>query len=63
VSQTSVEVPEQRELQEIVSLLADLCDAASKLPEGAERQNALQEIRGYQVRIAGLVQSFGLRTA
>ena len=44
--QGAVEVPEIRKMQEIVTMLANLLDAAHRLPEGTERQNALREIRG-----------------
>jgi hypothetical protein len=59
LSQVAVEVPEIAKMQEIVTLLANLRDAAHKLPDGAERQNALREIRGYQIRMAAFVRRLG----
>ena len=47
--------PELNKLEEIVTMLANLWDAAYRLPEGPERQNALQEIAGYQIRIVTFV--------
>jgi hypothetical protein len=54
--QGAVEVPEISKMQEIVTMLANLRDAAHQLPEGTERQNALREIRGYQIRMATFVR-------
>jgi hypothetical protein len=54
-------VLEAAKLQEIVALLANLRDAAHQLPEGTERQNALREIRGYQIRIAAFVRRLGVQ--
>jgi hypothetical protein len=61
--QGAVEVPEISRMQEIVTMLANLLDAAHRLPEGMERQNALREIRGYQIRMAALVQRLGSTAA
>jgi hypothetical protein len=57
--QAAVEVPELRKMQEIVTMLANLRDAAHQLPEGTERQNALREISGYQIRMAAFVRRLG----
>jgi hypothetical protein len=54
-----VEVPEISRMREIVTMLANLLDAAHRLPEGIERQDALREIRGYQISMAALVQRLG----
>lgn len=54
--QGAVEVPELNKMQEIVTMLANLWDAAHQLPEGLERQNALREIGGYQIRMAAFVR-------
>ena len=55
--QGAVEVPEIiSKMQEVVTMLANLRDAAHQLPEGTERQNALREIRGYQIRMAAFVR-------
>jgi hypothetical protein len=55
----AVEVPEMGKMQEVVTMLANLWDAAHRLPEGTERQNALREIRGYQIRMAAFVRRLG----
>jgi len=54
--QRAVEVSEISKVQEIVTMLANLVDAAYRLPEGIERQHAFREIRGYQIRMATLVR-------
>lgn len=54
--QGAVEVLEITKMQEIVTMLANLRDAAHQLPEGTERQNALREIRDYQIRMAAFVR-------
>ena len=54
--QGAVEVLEISKMQEIVTMLANLRDAALQLPEGAERQNALREIRDFQLRLAAFVR-------
>ena len=51
----AVELPESKKVEEIVTMLANLWDAAHRLPEGTERQNAIREIAGYQIRIVALV--------
>ena len=57
--QVVVEVPEITKMQEIVTLLANLRHAAHQLPDGADRQNALREIGGYQIRMAAFVRRLG----
>jgi hypothetical protein len=52
LSQSAVKVPDLNQMQEVVTLLANLRDTAHQLPEGSERQNALREISGYQIRMA-----------
>ena len=59
MNQVAVEVSEITKMQEIVTLLANLRDAAHRLPEGTERQNALREIGGYQIRMAAFVRRLG----
>jgi hypothetical protein len=54
--QGAVEVLEITKMQEIVTMLANLRDAAHQLPEGIERQNSLREIIGYQIRMAAFVR-------
>ena len=63
LSQAAVRVSEIYKLQEMVALLADLRDAAHRLPEGTDRQNALREIRGYQIKMAGFVRRLGAMAA
>jgi hypothetical protein len=53
--QGAVEVLEISKMQEIVTMLANLRDAAHQLPEGPERQNALREIGDFQIRMAAFV--------
>jgi hypothetical protein len=48
-------------MQEVVTMLANLLDAAHRLPEGMERQNALREIRDYQYRAAKLMSVIAIR--
>jgi hypothetical protein len=43
-------------MQEIVTILANLLHAAHRLPDGTERQNALREIEGYQIRTAAFIR-------
>jgi hypothetical protein len=57
--QGAVEVLEISKMQELVTMLANLRDAAHQLPEGTERQTALHEIRGYQIRMAAFIQRLG----
>ena len=53
--QGAVEVLEISKMQEIVTMLANLRDAAHQLPESPERQNALREIGDFQIRMAAFV--------
>jgi len=54
--QGAVEVLEISKMQEIVTTLANLQDAALQLPDGPERQNALREIKDFQIRLAAFVR-------
>jgi hypothetical protein len=63
VVHSPVEVPEISRMREIVTMLANLLDAAHRLPEGIERQDALREIRGYQISMAALVRRLGSTAA
>jgi len=54
--QGAVEVLEISKMQEIVTTLANLRDAALQLPDGPERQNALREIKDFQIRLAAFVR-------
>ena len=51
LSDCTVRVPEIEKLKEIVQLQASLWHATQRPPAGAERENALQEIRGFQNRM------------
>jgi len=55
LSDCAVRVPEIEELKEIVQLQANLWHAAQRLPVGAERENALREIRGFQNRMTTFI--------
>jgi hypothetical protein len=59
LNQVAVEIPDITKMQEVITLLANLRDAAHQLPEGTERQNALREIKGYQMRMAAFVRRLG----
>jgi hypothetical protein len=52
----AVRVPEIEKLKEIVQLQASLWHAAQRLPAGAERENALREIRGFQNRMTAFIR-------
>ena len=52
--QGAVEVLEINKMQEIVTMLANLRDAAHQIPEGPERQNG--EIKDFQIRSAAFVR-------
>jgi hypothetical protein len=43
------------QLKDIALLLASLWEAAQRLPEGSERQDAFREINSFQRRVAALV--------
>jgi hypothetical protein len=59
LSQCAVGVQEFDRLKEIVELQASLWKAVQRIPEGAERQNALREISGFRNRMAALFQRLG----
>ena len=46
---------ENDELKDVARLLASLWEAAQRLPEGSERQDAFRQIGGFQRRVAALV--------
>ena len=52
------EVPELKKMREVVMMLAGVWDAANRLPAGTERQDAIREIAGYQIRILAFVRRF-----
>jgi hypothetical protein len=47
---------ETDKLREIVQLQASLLEAAQRLPEGSERQNALRQIGDFQGRVEAFVR-------
>jgi len=52
----AVRVPEIEKLKEIVQLQVNLWHAVQRLPAGAEREDALREIRGFQHRIITFIR-------
>ena len=46
---------ENDELKDVARLLASLWEAAQRLPEGSERQDAFRQIGSFQRRVAVLV--------
>jgi hypothetical protein len=49
------DVAEVSKLQETIKLLESLNEAAHQLADDNDRRDALQEIRGFQLRVAALV--------
>jgi hypothetical protein len=45
----------EAELKEIALLLGNLCEAAQRLSEGSERNDAFGQIASFQRRVAALV--------
>jgi hypothetical protein len=48
-------MPEADELKDMTRLLAGLWEAAQRLPEGPERQDAFRQIGGFHRRVAALI--------
>jgi hypothetical protein len=48
-------MPEADELKDMTRLLASLWEAAQRLPEGSERQDAFRQIGGFHKRVAALI--------
>jgi hypothetical protein len=48
-------MPEADELKDMTRLLTSLWEAAQRLPEGPDRQDAFSQIGGFQRRLAALV--------
>jgi hypothetical protein len=46
---------EADELKDMARLLASLWEAAQRLPEGSERQDAFRQIGSFHIRVAALV--------
>jgi hypothetical protein len=55
LSQHTVGMHEFDELIDMTRLLVNLWEAAQRLPEGSERQDAFKQISGFQRRVAALV--------
>ena len=55
LSQRTVGMPEADELKDMTRLLASLWEAAQRLPEGSERQDAFRQIGSFQKRMAALI--------
>jgi hypothetical protein len=48
-------MPEADELKDMTKLLASLWEAAQRLPEGSERQDAFRQINSFHRRVAALI--------
>ena len=48
-------MPEADELKDMTRLLATLWEAAQRLPEGSERQDAFRQIGGFHRQVAALI--------
>jgi hypothetical protein len=48
-------MPEADELKDMTTLLASLWEAAQRLPEGSERQDAFRQIGGFHRQVAALI--------
>ena len=55
MSRRTVGMPEADELKDMTSLLASLWEAAQRLPEGSERQDAFRQIGSFHSRVAALI--------
>jgi hypothetical protein len=55
VSRRTVGMPETDELKDMMRLLASLWDAAQRLPEGSERQDAFRQIGSFHRRVTALI--------
>jgi len=55
LSRRTVGMSETDELQDMTKLLASLWEAAQRLPEGSERQDAFRQIGSFQRRVAALI--------
>jgi hypothetical protein len=57
LSRRTVGMSEADELKDLVRLLTSLWEAAQRLPEGTERQDAFRRIGSFHRRVAALVTS------
>ena len=55
LSRRTVGMSEADELKDMTRLLASLWEAAQRLPEGSERQDAFRQIGGFHRRVAALI--------
>ena len=55
LSRRTVGMPEADELKDMTRLLASLWDAAQRLPEGSERQDAFRQIGSFHRRVTALI--------
>ena len=55
LSRRTIGMPEADELKDMTRLLASLWEAAQRLPEGSERQDAFRQIGSFHRRVAALV--------
>jgi hypothetical protein len=55
LSRHTIGMSEADELKDMARLLASLWEAAQRLPEGAERQDAFRQIGGFHSRVAAVV--------
>ena len=55
LSRRTVGMPKADELKDITRLLASLWEAAQRLPEGSERQDAFRQIGSFHTRVAALI--------
>lgn len=55
LSRRTVGIFEADELKDVAPLLASLWEAAQRLPEGSERQDAFRQIANFHRRVAALV--------
>jgi len=55
LSRRTVGIPEADELKDMTRSLANLWEAAQRLPEGTERQDAFRQIGSFHWRVAALV--------
>ena len=55
LSRRTVGMSEADELKDLVRLLTSLWEAAQRLPEGSERQDAFRQIGGFHRRVAAIV--------
>ena len=56
MNEPSNRVSEISQLKELVRLLGSLLEAAQRLPQGAERQAAFEQMSDFQRRLAALIR-------